>query len=89
LLALLFQKPLRTFWIMLYDPAIMPVIAQHRRIVVKVGSALLVDKVQGLKSAWLNALVSDLSAEHARCILRCYCAWPQCPEAAAWPGLEA
>lgn len=41
-------------------------LATYRRIVVKVGSSLLVDPRLGLKAAWLSALVVDLAALHAR-----------------------
>ncbi|MYZ49156.1 glutamate 5-kinase, partial [Rhizobiales bacterium L72] len=34
----------------------------HRRIVVKVGSALLVDRQHGLKRDWLSGLCDDLAA---------------------------
>jgi glutamate 5-kinase len=43
-----------------------PTLAGCRRIVVKVGSSLLVDPATGLKAPWLRALVADLAAEHAR-----------------------
>ena len=35
------------------------------RLVVKIGSALLVDQARGLKTDWLDALVADLSRRHA------------------------
>jgi glutamate 5-kinase len=41
-------------------------LASFKRIVVKVGSSLLVDPVAGPKSAWLAALADDLAALHAR-----------------------
>ena len=42
-----------------------PALADFRRIVVKVGSSLLVDaKAGGLKDAWLNSLTDDLAALH-------------------------
>ncbi|MBA4224376.1 MAG: glutamate 5-kinase [Methylobacterium sp.] len=45
----------------------MPVLDQFRRIVVKVGSSLLVDRAQGrLRHAWLAALAEDLAELHAR-----------------------
>ncbi|WP_428982945.1 glutamate 5-kinase [Pseudohoeflea coraliihabitans] len=34
----------------------------HRRIVVKIGSALLVDRADGLKAGWLAALCADVAA---------------------------
>ncbi|MCB1534664.1 MAG: glutamate 5-kinase [Rhodoblastus sp.] len=44
-----------------------PKLSAFRRIVVKVGSSLLVDsKAGGLKKAWLDALVADLAAHHKR-----------------------
>ncbi|RYE85131.1 MAG: glutamate 5-kinase, partial [Hyphomicrobiales bacterium] len=40
----------------------MPALDQFRRIVVKVGSSLLVDQAQGrLKHAWLEALCDDIA----------------------------
>jgi glutamate 5-kinase len=45
----------------------LPSIARFNRIVVKVGSSLLVDRARGaLKQEWLDALVADLAALHAR-----------------------
>ncbi|PZR86099.1 MAG: glutamate 5-kinase [Stutzerimonas stutzeri] len=45
----------------------MPALDQFRRIVVKVGSSLLVDRGQGrLRHAWLAALAEDLAELHAR-----------------------
>jgi glutamate 5-kinase len=42
-------------------------LARFNRIVVKVGSSLLVDRAQGaLKQEWLDALVADLAALHKR-----------------------
>jgi len=41
-------------------------LAGFGRIVVKVGSSLLVDPGTGLKEGWLTALVEDLGAEHRR-----------------------
>lgn len=38
----------------------------HRRIVIKIGSALLVDRNTGLKAAWLDALCADIAALKAR-----------------------
>ena len=44
-----------------------PKLSSFRRIVVKVGSSLLVDsKAGGLKRAWLDALVADLADHHER-----------------------
>ena len=44
-----------------------PSLAQFRRVVVKVGSSLLVDRAKGrLNHAWLAALAEDLSDLHAR-----------------------
>jgi glutamate 5-kinase len=44
-----------------------PSLASFRRVVVKVGSSLLVDRSAGaLKRAWLAALVDDLARLHAR-----------------------
>lgn len=39
-------------------------LTDFRRIVVKVGSSLLVEKTGGLKEAWLKALVDDIAALH-------------------------
>jgi glutamate 5-kinase len=41
-------------------------LAAHRRIVIKIGSALLVDRGTGLKSAWLDAICADIAALKAR-----------------------
>jgi glutamate 5-kinase len=35
--------------------------AAHRRIVIKIGSALLVDRASGLKAAWLESLCTDIA----------------------------
>ncbi len=44
-----------------------PTLAQFRRVVIKVGSALLVDSARGrLKQAWLAALVEDVAELHQR-----------------------
>jgi len=44
-----------------------PALASFKRIVVKVGSSLLVDRARGaLKQDWLDALVADLAALHRR-----------------------
>ncbi len=53
----------------------------HRRIVIKIGSALLVDRKTGLKSDWLHSVCADIAA-YVRRISRCWlslgrdCAWP-------------
>ncbi|WP_087005324.1 glutamate 5-kinase [Rhizobium sullae] len=39
---------------------------RYRRIVIKIGSALLVDRKTGLKNAWLNAMCADIAALKAR-----------------------
>ncbi len=45
----------------------LPALDQFRRIVVKVGSSLLVDRAQGrLRHAWLAALAEDLAELHGR-----------------------
>ncbi len=36
-------------------------VSAHKRIVIKIGSALLVDRATGLKSAWLQALCEDIA----------------------------
>ncbi|MGL4635841.1 MAG: glutamate 5-kinase [Beijerinckiaceae bacterium] len=41
-------------------------LASFKRIVVKVGSSLLVDPAKGPKTEWLNALADDLAALHKR-----------------------
>ncbi len=41
-----------------------PSLTQFRRIVVKVGSSLLVDAATGLRREWLNALAHDLASLH-------------------------
>ncbi len=38
------------------------VLTDHRRIVVKIGSALLVDREKGLKTTWLDAICDDITA---------------------------
>lgn len=40
----------------------LPRLASHRRITVKIGSALLVDRKSGLRRDWLNALAADIAA---------------------------
>ena len=41
-------------------------LAKYRRVVVKIGSALLVDRKAGLKKDWLAAMVDDIAALAAR-----------------------
>lgn len=41
-------------------------LGDHRRIVIKIGSALLVDRKAGLKTAWLNAICADIAALKAK-----------------------
>lgn len=41
-------------------------LAKHRRIVIKIGSALLVDRKAGLKSAWLDSVCADIAALRAQ-----------------------
>src|SRR6478735_9134094 len=41
-------------------------LASHRRIVIKIGSALLVDRKTGLKTQWLDAICADIAALKAR-----------------------
>lgn len=41
-------------------------LTSHRRIVVKIGSALLVDRNTGLKSEWLDSICKDIAALKAR-----------------------
>ena len=48
-----------------FGPGQLPRLADHRRIVVKVGSSLLVD-ADGVRRAWLDALVADLAALQGR-----------------------
>ena len=43
-----------------------PDVTRARRLVVKIGSALLVDRVAGLKQDWLVALAADVAAAKAR-----------------------
>ena len=43
-----------------------PVLASFKRIVVKVGSSLLVDPLKGPKTEWLRALADDLAGLHER-----------------------
>jgi len=45
---------------------IAPTLASAKRIVVKIGSALLVDRAAGLKTAWLQALAEDVAMLRAR-----------------------
>ncbi|MBB5536704.1 glutamate 5-kinase [Rhizobium giardinii] len=39
---------------------------KHRRIVIKIGSALLVDRKSGLKKQWLNAMCADIAVLRAK-----------------------
>ncbi len=39
-----------------------PLLSSHRRITVKIGSALLVDRSTGLRKEWLSSLVADVAA---------------------------
>jgi glutamate 5-kinase len=41
-------------------------IASHRRVVIKIGSALLVDRRTGLKSQWLDSVCADIAALKAK-----------------------
>jgi len=41
-------------------------LSSHRRIVIKIGSALLVDRGTGLKTRWLDAVCADIAALKAR-----------------------
>lgn len=43
----------------------MPSLSSFRRVVIKVGSSLLVERKGGLKRAWLEALTDDIAALHA------------------------
>jgi glutamate 5-kinase len=43
-----------------------PDVARARRLVVKIGSALLVDRARGLKLDWLRGLAEDVAAARAR-----------------------
>ena len=36
-------------------------VSAHRRIVIKIGSALLVDRASGLKAGWLESLCADVA----------------------------
>lgn len=46
--------------------ALKPAIGAARRLVVKIGSALLVDPERGLRTAWLEGLAADVAAAKAR-----------------------
>jgi glutamate 5-kinase len=48
----------------LTSPSLPPSLAQFKRIVIKVGSSLLVDAKNGLRREWLAALANDLAALH-------------------------
>ena len=41
-------------------------LGRYRRIVIKIGSALLVDRKAGLKKAWLDAMCADISSLKAK-----------------------
>ncbi|WP_208441612.1 glutamate 5-kinase [Bartonella raoultii] len=41
-------------------------LAHYKRIVIKVGSALLVDPQTGLRAEWLNSLISDIAKLHQK-----------------------
>ncbi len=43
-----------------------PSLARYKRIVIKIGSALLVDRKSGLKQAWLDAMCADIAALKAK-----------------------
>ncbi|MDT9091279.1 hypothetical protein RSW97_25195, partial [Escherichia coli] len=43
-----------------------PDVAAARRLVIKIGSALLVDRVTGLRGDWLRGLAEDVAAARAR-----------------------
>jgi len=45
---------------------LIPELSSFKRVVVKVGSSLLVDPVKGVKAEWLSALGDDLAAMHKR-----------------------
>lgn len=47
-------------------PLLAPDIRAARRLVVKIGSALLVDRATGLRSGWLHALAQDVAQVKAR-----------------------
>ncbi len=47
-------------------PLIAPDISQAKRLVVKIGSALLVDRATGLKGDWLTALCADVAQAKSR-----------------------
>ena len=48
------------------SPSVAPDILTVRRLVVKIGSALLVDRKTGLRTAWLTALAEDVAGIKAR-----------------------
>lgn len=45
---------------------LVPDLTSARRVVVKIGSALLVDRTAGLRSDWLVDMAADLAAARAR-----------------------
>ena len=47
-------------------PEVAPDVLQAKRLVVKIGSALLVDRALGLKGEWLTALCADVAEAKAR-----------------------
>jgi glutamate 5-kinase len=50
----------------LTEPLVAPDIRSARRLVVKIGSALLVDRKTGLKQSWLSALAMDVAEAKVR-----------------------
>ena len=63
-------------------PLAAPDIRAAKRLVVKIGSALLVDRVSGLKTDWLSALALDVAAAKARGTDVCWCPLAPSPWAA-------
>ncbi|WP_455482188.1 glutamate 5-kinase [Bartonella sp. B35(2025)] len=41
-------------------------LAHYKRIVIKIGSALLIDPQKGLRAEWLNSLISDIAELHQK-----------------------
>ena len=41
-------------------------LSRYRRVVIKIGSALLVDRKTGLKKAWLDAMCRDIAGLKAK-----------------------
>lgn len=59
------DNPARTFTLALGMSTPLPALGDFRRIVVKVGSSLLVDRVGGRRhDAWLAVLADDLACLH-------------------------